>query len=91
MATWLYNSHPPLVYPYIRTTAAYLAVMQWYICLGQLPTAAGMKDKGQGDDTQCQMGCIVNEDPHHIFELCKVFRKWRQCFRRVDEENQVED
>jgi len=48
MAKWLYDPHPPPTYPYIRATAAYSAAVQWYARSGQLPTAVGMKEKGQG-------------------------------------------
>ena len=77
MATWLYDPRPPLAYPYTRATAAYSAVVQWYARSGQLPTAAGMRDKGQGDETRCRMGCNAIEDPHHVFVLCEAFEKLR--------------
>ena len=77
MAKWLYDPHPPPPYPYIRATAAYSAAVQWYAWSGQLPTATGMKEKGQGENTQCRMGCDAIEDTHHIFIACKTFDKLR--------------
>jgi hypothetical protein len=77
MATWLYDPRPPPAYPYVKAAAAYSAAVQWYARSGQLPTAAGMKDKGQADDSQCRMGCNAIEDPHHVFVICKAFDKLR--------------
>jgi hypothetical protein len=34
-----------------------------------------MKDRGQGGDAQCRLGCNAIEDPHHIFVICKAFGK----------------
>jgi len=81
MANWLYDEHAPPSYPYIRATAAYSAVVQWYAQSGQLPTADGMKKKGQGEDNRCWKGCNAIEDPHHVFVLCKAFRKLREDAR----------
>ena len=67
MATWLYDPRPPPSYPYVRATAAYSAVVQWYARSGQLLTADGMKNKGQGEDNRCRMGCSAIKDPHHVF------------------------
>jgi hypothetical protein len=82
MATWLYDPRSLPSYPYVRATAAYSVIVQWYARLGQLPTAAGMKDKGQGDDIRCRMGCNAIEDPHHVFVLCKAFKKLREDARK---------
>jgi hypothetical protein len=86
MAKWLYNPRPPPTYPYIKATAAYSAAVQWYARSGQLPTAAGMKEKGQGRDTRCRMGCDAIEDTHHVFVACKSFDKLRAdaCREMVD-------
>ena len=77
MTTWLYDPRPPPAYPYVKGTAAYSAAVQWYARSGQLPTATGMKEKGQMDDTQCRMGCNAIKDPHHVFVICKAFDKLR--------------
>jgi len=77
MAKWLYDPRPPPTYPYIRATAAYSATVQWYARSGQLPTAAGMKEKDQGENTRCRMGCDAIEDTHHVFVACKTFDKLR--------------
>jgi Reverse transcriptase (RNA-dependent DNA polymerase) len=77
MATWLYDPRPPPMYPYVRATAAYSAVIQWYARSGQLPTATAMKERDQGDETRCRMGCSAVEDPHHVFVLCKAFGELR--------------
>jgi hypothetical protein len=77
MAKWLYDPRPPPTYPYIRATAAYSATVQWYARSGQLPTAAGMKEKGQGENTRCRMGCDAIENTHHVFVACKTFDKLR--------------
>jgi hypothetical protein len=50
MALWLYDPHPLPAYPYVKATSAYSAAVQWYARSGQLPTADGMRTKGQGDD-----------------------------------------
>ena len=78
MAKWLYDPHPPPTYPYIKATAAYSAAVQWYARSGQLPTALGMKEKGQGEDTRCRMGCDAIEDTHHVFVKCKIFDELRR-------------
>jgi hypothetical protein len=69
---------------------AYSAAVQWYARLGQLPTADGMKDKGQRDDTRCQMGYNVTKDPHLIFIGCKAFNRLREdaCREMVDKTKQ---
>src|SRR6202050_3377765 len=66
MTTWLYDPRPPPMYPYTRATAAYSAVVQWHARSGQLPTAAAMRERNQGDETRCQMGCSAIEAPHHV-------------------------
>ena len=40
--------------------------------------AVGMKEKGQGKDTQCRMGHNAIEDTHHVFVACKIFDKLRE-------------
>src|SRR5882762_125151 len=77
MAKWLYDPCPPPTYPYVRATVAYSAAVQWYARSGQLPTAVGMKEKGQGENMRCRMGCDVIEDTHHVFVTCKSFDKLR--------------
>jgi hypothetical protein len=47
------------------------AAVQWYARSGQLPTADGMKHKGQGEDIRSRMGCREVEDPHHVLVSCK--------------------
>ena len=80
MAKWLYNPHPLPTYLYITATAVYSAAVQWYARLGQLPTAVGMKEKGQGEDTRCRIGCNMIEDTHHVFVTCKIFDGlWRDA------------
>ena len=90
MAWWLYDPHPPPTYPYVKATSTYSVAVQWYARSGQLPTADGMKNKGQGDDTRCQMGCNATEDPHHVFVVCKAFNKLREdaCQDMVDKTKQ---
>ena len=77
MAKWMYDPYPLPTYPYIKTTAAYSATIQWYAQSSQLPTAAGMKERGQGENTCHWLGCNMIEDKHHIFVTCKVFDKLR--------------
>ena len=49
--------------------------------------AAGMKEKGQGENTRCQMGCDAIEDTHHVFVTCKSFDKLRvdACREMMDQ------
>ena len=87
MALWLYDPCPPPTYPYVKATSVYSAAVQWYAQLVQLPTPNGMKNKGQGDDTQCRMGCNAT---HHVFVVCKAFNKLREdaCQDMVDKTKQ---
>ena len=75
MAKWIYDPHPLPTYPYVKAMVAYSAVVQWYARSGQLPTAVGMKERGQGENIRCRLGCNAIEDTHHIFVLCKSFEK----------------
>ncbi|KII84505.1 hypothetical protein PLICRDRAFT_117547 [Plicaturopsis crispa FD-325 SS-3] len=78
MATWLYDPRPPPLYPYTRATAAYSALVQLYARSGQLATAEGLKQKGQGSDDGCRYGCNAIEDPYHIFVECRRFEALRR-------------
>jgi len=92
MAKWLYDPRPPPPYPYIRATAAYSAAVTMVCAVRQLPTAAGMKEKGQGENTQCRMGCDAIEDTHHIFTACKTFDKLRaRCMSRDSGKDETEN
>ena len=78
MATWLYDHRTPPTYPYMRVTSAYTALVQLYARSGQLPTAEGMVQKGQGKDKSCRIGCKAIEDMHHIFVVCPEYAKLRE-------------
>lgn len=50
MATWLYNQGPLPPFIYTCATSTYTALVQWYVRLGQLPTAECMKIRGSNID-----------------------------------------
>ena len=78
MTTRLYDKRTPPTYPYLRATSAYTALVQLYARSGQLPTAEGMVQKGQGNDNRCRIGCKAVEDMHHIFVVCLEYDKLRK-------------
>jgi len=66
--------HPPPDYLYTRAISSYSAVIQLYICTGQLDTAL-MRHNWLSDGSQpwCRFSCPVFKDPHHIFVHCPCF------------------
>jgi hypothetical protein len=77
MTTWLYDPRPPPLHPYTRASSAYSAMVQLYARSGQLPTASGMKQKGQIRDSRCRYGFRETEDMYHVFVRCERFRSLR--------------
>lgn len=67
MTTWIYDPRPHPQYPYTKAASAYSAMVQLYARSGQLPTASGMKQKGQIEQSGCRYGCQGTEDMYHIF------------------------
>ena len=57
MTTWIYDPRPHPPYPYTKASSAYSAMVQLYARSGQLPTASGMKQKGQTEQSGCRYGC----------------------------------
>ena len=78
MATWLYNQGPLPPFIYTHATSAYTALVQWYACSGQLPTAECMKIRGSNIDGECRFGCRKIEDMHHVFVECRRFKDMRK-------------
>ena len=78
MATWLYDQGPLPPFIYTHTTSAYTTLVQWYVCLGQLPTVECMKIRGSNIDSECRFGCGKIEDMHHVFVECRRFKDMRK-------------
>jgi hypothetical protein len=77
MATWLYDPRSQPIYLYTKASSAYLAMVQLYTRLGQLPTASNMKQKKQTGDSACRYGCKATEVMYHVFIKCGRFEALR--------------
>ena len=73
----LYDSHPPPLHPYTRSSSAYSAVIQLYARSGQLPTNLSMANRFHDRVPLCRFGCTALEDTHHIFVHCRQFQDLR--------------
>ncbi|KAJ7637445.1 hypothetical protein B0H17DRAFT_1217101 [Mycena rosella] len=56
---------------------SYSAIIQLYVCSGQLPTADILYSRGKLTDPCCRMGCAAIEDAHHVFVECAQYDEWR--------------
>jgi hypothetical protein len=77
MTTWIYDPRLHQQYPYTKAASAYSEMVWLYARSGQLPTASGMKQKGQVEQSGCRYGCQGMEDVYHIFMRCERFRVLR--------------
>jgi hypothetical protein len=78
MDTWLYDSRPHPTYPYVKAQSAYSALVQLYARSGQLPTASGLKQKKNTEDSRCRYGCEATESMFHVFVVCGKFKALRE-------------
>jgi hypothetical protein len=83
MALWLYDSCPHPIYPYVKASSAYSAMIQLYMRSGQLPMAACIKQKKKSEDSGCMYGCVITEDMYHIFVSCARFKALRDEVREM--------
>jgi hypothetical protein len=77
MTTWLYDPTPPPPWIYTKAPSAYTALVQLYARSGQLASADGMFQKKATLSQLCRFGCLVTENPHHIFVDCCRFSELR--------------
>src|ERR1700683_3867480 len=78
MDTCLYDSCPHPTYPYMKASSAYSALVQLYAWSGQLPTASGMKQKKNIEDSRCRYGGNAMETMDHVFIVCGRFKVLRE-------------
>ncbi|KAF8224454.1 hypothetical protein L208DRAFT_1511396, partial [Tricholoma matsutake] len=86
-----YDPTPPPPYPYLHSLSCYSALVQLYLCSGQLPTATCLHSQHMIDSHQCHFGCIdIPEDDHHIFIECPYFTElWSSSLSAVVELTEV--
>jgi len=58
--------------------SAYSALVQLYAWSGQLPTASGIKQKKNTEDSRCRYGCEAMESMYHVFVICGKFKALRE-------------
>lgn len=78
----VYDLGAPPEFPYLRALSCYSAVVQLYVCSGQLPTAQRLYGRGKLESDSCRFGCwAAVEDEHHIFVQCAKFASYKAVAR----------
>ncbi|KAJ7758442.1 hypothetical protein B0H14DRAFT_2249938, partial [Mycena olivaceomarginata] len=78
MLTWVHDITPLPNHPYTCTLSVHSAVIQLYVCSGQLLTAETQELRSKLDSCLCRLGCCTVESMHHIFVDCPRFAEWRK-------------
>jgi hypothetical protein len=73
LSPFLYDSSPPPLHPYTRTSSSFSAVVQLYARSGQLPTNLTLAKRFHSGSPFCRYGCRSLEDAHHLFVHCPAF------------------
>ena len=83
LCPFFYDSFGLPPHPYLHASSAFLAVVQLYVRSAQLLTNVPLTSRFGDRSAFCHFGCLVLEDPHHIFVLCLAFQDLHDDYLRL--------